>query len=359
MKILAVDDDKTILELLSEALDVSGFSNVTTANSGEAALHMIAEASPKFDCFLLDIQMPGMDGIALCAEIRATPGYSQTPIVMVTAMSQKEYIDRAFSAGATDYVTKPFDVMELGTRLRMAQKLVNERNRVRDGMVEVLDLKKELDSNLSHSLNEPVELLGVERVTGLVGFENTIMQMSMGALFFANVFAVKVTNINEIYKAASATQFREFLTRAATFLSEKTELDGNVLTYRGNGVFLVLQDGGIQQRIEEFEKSLDKASQRFFANEAARLGLPVAELLVGEACSLGGINKASSLNALRKAAESVEKRQQYLRSIAEVPDHPEKIVEEISEAERQSKRRVYEAMLNDCLSDIAPPALRT
>ena len=117
--------------------------------------------------------------------------------------------------------------------------------------------------------------------------------------------------------------------------------------------------GGIQQRIEEFEKSLDKASQRFFANEAARLGLPVAELLVGEACSLGGINKASSLNALRKAAESVEKRQQYLRSIAEVPDHPEKIVDEISEAERQSKRRVYEAMLNDCLSDIAPPALRT
>jgi CheY-like chemotaxis protein len=73
MRILAVDDDKAILELLTEALEVSDYCDVVTAHSGKAAVDALAQTETPFDCFLLDIQMPGMDGVELCQHIREIP----------------------------------------------------------------------------------------------------------------------------------------------------------------------------------------------------------------------------------------------------------------------------------------------
>ena len=67
MKILAVDDDKFILELVPAILGEAGLDDVTTAASGEEALAAIRAADGAFDCLLFDIQMPGMDGIDLCS----------------------------------------------------------------------------------------------------------------------------------------------------------------------------------------------------------------------------------------------------------------------------------------------------
>jgi len=126
MKILAVDDDQSIVEILELALISMGHEEVQTARCAATALDIIDITREPFDCILLDIQMPKTDGVELCAMIRDIPGYRKIPIIMLTAMSDRKYIDRAFVAGATDYITKPFEAIELNTRLAVAERLTNE-----------------------------------------------------------------------------------------------------------------------------------------------------------------------------------------------------------------------------------------
>ncbi len=124
IRILAVDDDPFIRSLVPIVSENAGYSEVTTVSSGQLALDAIARTEAPYDCLLLDISMPGMDGIELCKTIREIPSYRNTPIVMLTGMRDMKSMDSAFQAGATDYVTKPFDVIELGARLRLVQELI-------------------------------------------------------------------------------------------------------------------------------------------------------------------------------------------------------------------------------------------
>lgn len=121
MKFLIVDDDPIILNLMTEILIGFGYEDISCARGGYEALQMLGAQQTRFDCFMLDIQMPEMDGIELCRTIRSTPGYASTPIIMITVMRDISYIKRAFAAGATDYTVKPFDVVELIERIRLAE----------------------------------------------------------------------------------------------------------------------------------------------------------------------------------------------------------------------------------------------
>lgn len=95
MKILAVDDDPDFLAIFEMVLRDFGYTDVTLAVSGEDALWKVSEEKVPFDCFILDIQMPGIDGIELCRRLRALPEYQNTPITMNTVKSDRDHIDRA------------------------------------------------------------------------------------------------------------------------------------------------------------------------------------------------------------------------------------------------------------------------
>ncbi|WP_224825905.1 PleD family two-component system response regulator [Cognatishimia sp. MH4019] len=125
MRILAVDDDPIILDLLTVALSTFGYDDIVTAQNGAEAIEILQSDQGLFDTLLYDIQMPVMDGIELVYRTRALLRYSDVPILMLTAMSEKTYIDRAFLAGATDYITKPFDTMELQARLKVSDVSTN------------------------------------------------------------------------------------------------------------------------------------------------------------------------------------------------------------------------------------------
>jgi CheY-like chemotaxis protein len=127
--ILAVDDDDFILELLPKIAAKVGCPDVTTASSASSVLQIIRTTATPFDCFLVDINMPGMDGISLCTQIRSMPAYRQTPIIMLTAMTDMGHLVRAFRAGASDYTTKPFDIIDFGDRLRQAQSKIFARSK--------------------------------------------------------------------------------------------------------------------------------------------------------------------------------------------------------------------------------------
>lgn len=103
-KVLVVDDEQDILDLLRYHLEKEGLE-VSTANNGKAALQLAKSERP--DLVVLDIMMPGMDGVEVCQELRRTPGLEHTLIAFLTART-KDYSQIAgFEAGADDYIPKP------------------------------------------------------------------------------------------------------------------------------------------------------------------------------------------------------------------------------------------------------------
>jgi two-component system response regulator MtrA len=111
-RILVVDDEDIILEMVAIALTDRGYAPVV-CNSGTDALSMFRDTKP--DLVLLDIQLPGRDGIEICRDIRAESG---TPIIMLTANGETESLVLALEAGADDYIVKPYKAEELTARIR-------------------------------------------------------------------------------------------------------------------------------------------------------------------------------------------------------------------------------------------------
>jgi DNA-binding response OmpR family regulator len=111
--ILAVEDDRRILDALGLALEDEGYS-VTGVASAEEALDRF-DGPAAFDLVLLDLMLPGMSGFDACREIRRR---SDVPVVMLTAKADTHDVVAGLECGADDYVTKPFEVKELAARIR-------------------------------------------------------------------------------------------------------------------------------------------------------------------------------------------------------------------------------------------------
>ncbi|KEO53293.1 hypothetical protein DT23_18625 [Thioclava indica] len=240
MKILAVDDEPFILELLTIVAAQSGFTDISTALSGKIALDMLREGDAVFDCLLLDIRMPNMNGIDLCALVRAIPGYEKTPIIMLTAMAEKNFIHRAFRAGATDYVNKPFDMVELHSRLRMVENLVLARNNsaLIDARVDAL-LSDTLGQH-AFDLSDEVQIEGVKDLIGYTALKNYLTQLSRAGIAGSQVVAIKIDQIEELYARASSEEFLYALTETADAISDALKIYDQMMAYAGNGTFVVV-----------------------------------------------------------------------------------------------------------------------
>lgn len=115
-RILVVDDDVRIRRMMQRMLEVEGY-DACTVGSGEEALEMFDKENPEL--ILLDIMMPGMDGVATCKHIRE---FSSVPIILVTAKGDEIEKVKGLDSGADDYVTKPFSVDELMARVRAVMR---------------------------------------------------------------------------------------------------------------------------------------------------------------------------------------------------------------------------------------------
>ena len=114
-KILAVDDNKQNLELLTRALSAAKYE-VITAGDGPTALQLIDSGA--VDLVLLDVMMPGMSGYEVCEKIRANDATRLLPVVMLTALHDVSHRIQGIAAGADDFLTKPFNREELLTRVK-------------------------------------------------------------------------------------------------------------------------------------------------------------------------------------------------------------------------------------------------
>jgi len=240
MKILAVDDDEIILAILMEALKVVGFPDASTACGGAEALDFLAQNDQPIDCFLLDIQMPGIDGIELCARIRKIPGHEKTPIIMLTAMSDRSYIDRAFTAGATDYVTKPFDVLELGARVKNAERLRNEIRNSQESYRSLEAIAQKLADENKISIEARIDVEDVDHFLAYHAFENYVAMLQRGKFYSSNLFTVRIANVGDIHHACKSGEFEYMIGSIADAISDNLTATGIFFTYAGNGVFVCI-----------------------------------------------------------------------------------------------------------------------
>ncbi len=148
MRILIVDDSEDWRDLTEAALMAAGYEQVATAESADDAYDKlglrrgISGGTASADLIVLDLVMPDVDGIEACARIRTDGRYVDVPVIMVTAASDMDSLSSAFVAGATDYITKPFNRVELLARVRSALKIKAEldRRKAREG--ELLSLTR-------------------------------------------------------------------------------------------------------------------------------------------------------------------------------------------------------------------------
>lgn len=262
MRILAVDDDPMILDVLRLAMAEAGHGELATAESADEAHEIIAAAEEPFECFLLDIQMPGTDGITLCREIRALPDYPETPILMLTAMGAKPYIDRAFAAGATDYVTKPFDGMELGVRIRLASQLSNALRRARE--------TEEAGGRIA--LGEQMAFEEIEGVISYVALENYLLKFPEG-LFSMRLFTVHIAGIEMLHETLSGRGFRKLVGRVAESLVGELGNWSPLLAYAGNGRFAGVITGHRVPGEPELQTKVRNAEHAASDKEGMMLGL--------------------------------------------------------------------------------------
>jgi DNA-binding response OmpR family regulator len=110
-RVLVVDDDRVIQQLLEVNLQLEGYDVVATAADGKEALEKIKQLKP--DLVILDIMMPKMDGLEVCRRLRADDELARIPVILLSARAQDMDIREGLEIGASAYLTKPFDPVEL------------------------------------------------------------------------------------------------------------------------------------------------------------------------------------------------------------------------------------------------------
>lgn len=349
MRILAVDDEPSILELLKAFLEADGSNEVETAASGADALAIIEIAEIDFDCLLLDIQMPEMNGITLCANVRALPDYVHTPIIMLTAMSQKAYIDKAFSVGATDFVNKPFDFLELRYRLKAAAKMVHEYDRAFDIAESARWMLHDHSPEAKPHPDEPLPIDGVDRMVSYVALENFVMALSRTKLLFASTFAIKIADFRKLHDSATPREMRSILKTTAQVIVDHIPDVGNLVSYRGDGVFLCVNQKKTAISNTERMKQINGQLLLTSGLAAARDGRDI-QVIVGQEISLVSFSRTGALLAMRRAVDSIVRLAAQVKELSALSKRV-LTSQTLTREQFNLERRTYELVLEDIVRE--------
>lgn len=301
-RILAVDDDPIFLLLLEHVLRRLGHSDVRCVSSGDEALKLIRSGKTQFECFLLDIEMPGMDGIELCRRIRAMPGHRRTPIMMITAMNGRRYIDAAFASGATDYVTKPIDDTEMKARIAMVERLIDERRHGRS-------LEDQLQSRAglpmaSVSFDDAAAVGDVGGVVDYLALENYVLTLGRMALSGHAAIAFKIVNAADIYLTSDTVAYLDTLANVASVVVASLKTEHVMMAHAGRGEFVCIASR--QTLIDPDDLKLEIGARLAeFRVLYAELGVPLPLVRVGEPQTVGIFNRLSAQDLLQRARLSV------------------------------------------------------
>jgi DNA-binding response OmpR family regulator len=157
-KILVVDDEKDIVELLRFNLERDGFKVIPSYN-GEDALRLVKSQLP--DLIILDLMLPGMDGLEICRILKRDSSTFSIPIIMLTAKEEEADIVVGLELGADDYITKPFGIKEMIARVKTVLRRVSQPER-KKGKVIAEDLIIDTENFEAKWKDIPLELTPTE-----------------------------------------------------------------------------------------------------------------------------------------------------------------------------------------------------
>jgi DNA-binding response OmpR family regulator len=145
--ILIVDDNELNREVVADLIEFSISCNIRKAASGGEALKLLEAQSP--DLVLLDVNMPGMDGYAVCRAIRSGDATREIPVIFLTGQRDSEFIVNGFEAGGSDYLLKPYEGRELLARVRVHLELKLRRDELKMQRDELGKRNSELEAAIA------------------------------------------------------------------------------------------------------------------------------------------------------------------------------------------------------------------
>lgn len=206
-RLLVVDDDQAVVSLLRRGFSYEGF-DVQTAHNGEEALALARDQVP--DLVILDLMMPGLDGIEVCRRLRTAD--PELPVLMLTARDASEDELRGLEAGADDYVTKPFSFDVLNARIRLLLRRSDASQRAStDAPIRYLDVTLDRAGQVAYRGDRRIPLTSTEfklldlliRNAEQVLSKETILERVWGYDFGGNA------NIVEVYIRALRIKLEE------------------------------------------------------------------------------------------------------------------------------------------------------
>src|ERR1700744_6036829 len=185
--VLVVDDEEQNRSLLRDPLEARGYA-VTEAESGIMALELVAEQPP--DVILLDLMMPGMDGFEVCRQLKKNPKTAHIPVLLVTALSDRQERLMGIAAGANDFLIKPVDIHDVTLRVgnavhikRLHDQLKVEKEKSEQLLLNILpkpiaERMKKGETNLADSYPDVTvlvaDLVGFTTLSGHIGPEQVV-----------------------------------------------------------------------------------------------------------------------------------------------------------------------------------------
>lgn len=325
MRILAVDDDKIARDLVSIIAEQAGYSNITTEASAEDALKNLAKSDRLYDCILIDIKMPGIDGIDLCAHIRQLVTYQRTPILMLTAIREIEVIGRAFKAGATDYITKPFEFAEVGAKLRIADELSKARQSQMASTAAI-----DLPSGISYRENSSVSFesyspVSIDGLIDYVSLGNYASQMSATDLSEAQVFAILIDQFKTTHATSSRQDALRILETVAEAAVSSLDSVDHMAAYASDGAFVVVANSRDPVAIFELEADIQRRIDRLTVNRPTFADV-VVKVSVGRPSRLNAKKNRRVKSSFERAIDRAEFRTKNKRLKAVGYSHPRDIL---------------------------------
>ncbi|MEX3314233.1 PleD family two-component system response regulator [Sulfitobacter sp. PS-8MA] len=297
MRILAVDDDPVILDLLTGCLTENDNYELVCAESSEEALEILQDADKPFDSFLLDIMLPGISGISLCETIRDVPFYRAAPIVMITASREPAMMQRAFDAGATDFLCKPLDGVELSARINSASMLNASLLREREAQHTLSELTEMMKIRFDEGFD-----LNVEGCSDFLALENYLLRLPSGC-FSMNLFSVAVEGARGIYRAVKAPAFRRQMEQVASATIHSLHGMRFHLAYAGSGRYVGVVLSRARLNTEAMEERMHEYLEKNWDGKGMNNALPPS-LRVSSVSEQRLWSGLSASNKLREHLES-------------------------------------------------------
>ena len=302
LSFLAVDDDPLHLAILSQMMLSLGYSLPKPVDNGLDALSFLQDRNKHIDCILLDIQMPGIDGIATCKRIRQISHHVTTPIIMVTTLNGRNFVDNAFAAGATDYLTKPLDRIELSARLGMMERLISERRKA-DSLERDMSSLSDLPG-IGFAFDDAAPLPKSDGLLDYLALENHLL--SMGRLSYCGLktIAFQVVGAAKIYQLLEPVEYLDYMADIGRSIVTSLKRHSFMLAHAGSGDFVCILGSRQTFDADELRQDLSFQLQELHQNYVD-LGLPLPIVKIGAVQSLGFYSSSMVKNFLTRSRAAV------------------------------------------------------